>query len=284
MAIDREKIAARLYPEIVDRPGTRWSRRVRRGVSRLFRTIFHAFFLTLYISLIVKPFRRFNRWTREHWRGIALFLVMLMVWASVHVYWYNKLIRLEYDVLTSWAQVQVERQRRYHIQRNVVDLVIGYSEHERALMMDLTELRAKRAPDAADPATPLDDLSPDELDALFPQIMLVAEQYPQLRLTENFQQFSDAIVATETRVADRTADYNRFVNIYTTALHQFPGNLFASIWGFDDYDYYQPRPEASEFAPINYRGRALVPAEPPAPPALPEPAAPAPATSEKEAR
>lgn len=278
MPIDREKMAARLHPEIVERPGMRWSRRLRRGVNRVFRTLFHTVFLTLVITLWVKPFRRLNRWSREHWRGIGVFLIGLIVWGSIHVYWYNKLIRLEYDVLTAWAQVEVEQQRRHHIQKNVVDLVIGYAEHERSLMNDLTELRtrsrARGAPPAGDPAPgSMDALSPAELDALFPDIMLVAEQYPNLRLSENFQQFSEAIIATETRIADRIAEYNRVLNMYTTALRQFPGNIFATIWGFKEYEYYHPERGATEFRPLNYRSKVLRAATPePEPPPEPPPA------------
>lgn len=120
---------------------------------------------------------------------------------------------------------------------------------------------AAGAPDAATPGV-FDGMSAGELDAVFPQIMLMAEQYPRLRLTENFQQLSEAIIATETRVAERIATYNDYVNIYTTALKQFPGNIFGTLWGFEPYDYYQPEVEALGFRPIDYRGQAL---RPPAP-------------------
>ncbi len=272
MPIEREKMAARLYPEVAPSEGTRLLERIRAALCRLARFLRMLVLRTLYLPIRRRLFK-INRWTRKRWRSLAILLVLFMVWGSVHVYWYNKLVMLEYDVLTAWAQIEVEQQRRYHIQKNAVELIIGYADHERSLMLDVTELRARdergaaakpakktRAPSPDDPPAALtlpavEELTPEELNAVFPRIMMIGEQYPNLRLTENFQQVTEAVIATETRIAERIAKYNDVVNMYTTALRQFPGSVFASIWGFEERDYYRPEAGAIEFHPMDYQGR-----------------------------
>ncbi len=225
--------------------------------------------------------RRIVRWTRKHtWKLVSIGL-LLTVWVVAHIYYFNKLVDLEYNVQAAWAQVEAEQQRRFHIQQNVARLVTGYAEHERSLMTRLTELRARAAVSrrdggeaGGDPASlaeapesgagageaaaqsgeppRLVDLSPAELNRIFPQIVFTAEQYPNLRLTENFQQFSTAIVETETRITERIEIYNERVNAYTTALRQFPSNVFGKLWGFDGYAFYVPDSHTVYFHPIQY--------------------------------
>ncbi len=188
-------------------------------------------------------------------------------WILAHLYYFNLLVGLEYDVKASWAQVEVQLERRYHIQQNLTRIVMDYSEYEKEVLTGLIELRtsttaadrAARAADtnkesAAEPtlSDQLKQLTKSELDKLFPDIMLVAEQYPELKLTENFQQFSTAIIDTETKIAERITEYNIAVNAYTTTRTQFPGNLFAATFSFPVSDFYEPDKELLDFEPVTY--------------------------------
>lgn len=231
------RLASRLYPEL--------QRRRKRQI----------------------PFgRRLQMWVSMNIRKIVFVGILLATWMIAHVYWYNKLTDLEYNIQMAWAQVEAEQERRYHIQQDVTRLVVAYAQHERDLMLDLTVLRADatasgdgrahgpsptRAP-KPDAATGLDKLSSDDLGNIFPQIMLVAEQYPNLRLTENFQQFSTAIIETETRITEHIEAYNQEVNTYTTVIKQFPGNIFGTVWGFDYYYFYAPERDDLVFRPVEY--------------------------------
>lgn len=192
------------------------------------------------------------------------------LWIAAHLYYFNLLVDLEYNVKGTWAQVEAQLQRRYHIQQNLSRIVIDYSEYERETLTDLVERRtsamagdrAAKPGDAnrqspSEPSLPppsayLEQLTKSELNKLFPDILLVAEQYPELKLTENFQQFSQAIIDTENQIAQRIMDHNDAVNTYTTTRKQFPGNIFSAIFGFPVYEFYEPDKEHMNFEPVKY--------------------------------
>jgi len=263
MAVQTKQIVRRLYP--LQR------KRVRR--KRLFRPRYYL--------------ERTARWAKRHAWKLSFVGALVIVWIVAHIYYYNRLIDLEYNIQAAWAQVEAEQERRYNIQQDITRLVVGYAEHERDLMTKLTELRtgvrdaraaraastassahdaegaaaeatgaeAEAPSGAAAAARPpaLDQLTPKELNSIFPQILLTAEQYPNLRLTENFQQWSQSVIDTETRIAEHVQQYNERVNQYTTLLKQFPANIFGALWGFEAYDFYLPERETTVFRPVKYQ-------------------------------
>jgi LemA protein len=212
-----------------------------------------------------RTLRRMLRWIRTHMVELTLGAVLLMGWVFGHLYYYNTLVDMEYNVQEAWAQVETQWQRRYHIQQNVTRLVLAYARHERSMMEGLTRMRtrkpgaAKTRPAQEQPdgrleqlAGQLKKLGPKDLNALFPKIQLSAEQYPNLRLSENFQQFSKAIIETENQIATSLQQYNKTVNDYTTVLMQFPGNVFGRACGFKPYDFYIPDRKTIKFSPVRY--------------------------------
>ena len=192
------------------------------------------------------------------------------VWVMVHLYYYNLLVDMECNVQASWAQVEAQLQRRYNIQQNLTQIVMDYSKYEKDTLTELIEIRTsaradgragkapggnRQSPSEAEKKSPsplLGQLTKSELAKLFPDVLLTAEQYPELKLTENFQQFSAAIVDTESKIAEQIMAYNEAVNVYTTARTQFPGNLFGAVFGFPMYDFYEPDKELLNFNPVEY--------------------------------
>lgn len=179
-----------------------------------------------------------------------------LVYAVGQIYYYNRLVDLEYNVDAAWAQVEAQQQRRYHIQKNLTRLVVGYRLHEAETLSSLTQMRTGRTPPAegnaapaaaAEPSAQGDVVSQDQIDKLLARIQVVAEQYPQLRLTENIQQFSASVIESEKEIARLTIEYNNAVNIYTTMLHQFPGKVFGKIVGFKTRHFYKPDAEKLSF-------------------------------------
>ena len=211
----------------------------------------------------IKPVSFWTRtaaWIGDHPAHIGACATVLLIWIGAHLYYYNEFIGRLFRVREAWAQVEAQRQRRYHIQANITNIVIGYARYEKDLMARLTTLRTSMRKEGnltaglfeagqsleASPGS----LSMDQLDGLFSRIMVVAEQYPDLKLTANYQQLSKAIIDTETEIANRIMVHNEAVNAYTTVLHQFPGNIFGWITGFTDMDFYNPQPRALAFNPI----------------------------------
>jgi LemA protein len=245
--METEKLLDRLYPNL--------AKRRRRKV------------------LLAKAALRLRGWSRYLIAGG----VITVLWVVAHLYYYNKLVDLEFNVQEAWAQVEAQWQRRYHIQQNLTRMVIEYARHERELLVRLTTMRMKkedrdaaargatRTQQAGQPgagaAKPdarslralraeLEKLDPKQLNELFPQIQVVAEQYPALRLTENFQQFSKAVVDTENAIVLHVETYNKAVNVYTTVLNQFPAMVFGRLCGFREYDFYRPGRKTLAFRPV----------------------------------
>ena len=156
-----------------------------------------------------------------------------------------------------------------------------YAKHERKIILGVTKMRigeqgrpsatdaAKPAPPAADAAPtaaaaapktaapplpkPVEKMSPNELNKLFPQIQVTAEQYPALRASENFQQFSKALIDVEKEITKQIMTYNERVNAFTTVTQQFPGNIFARVCGFKTYKFYVPERGDIAYRPVDYR-------------------------------
>ncbi|GAB4284486.1 MAG: hypothetical protein Kow0092_38920 [Deferrisomatales bacterium] len=222
----------------------------------------------------------FSEWVRARGWYLLTALLAATLWLAAHLYYYNVLVDMEYNVLEAWAQVEAQMERRHHIQENLALIMADYSRYERDVLTRLTELRAGSvaggeppasqtqgaapAAPAEAPAAPPDGVSPEALrgalaaaapgqvDEALRQIRLVAEQYPQLKLTENFQQFTAAIIENENKITDAIVRYNQVVNDYTTYLGQFPANLFGKILGFKYRDFYVPDRKFLGFKKVDY--------------------------------
>ena len=177
---------------------------------------------------------------RQHTTKLTVAAVVIGAWILAHIYYYNWLYDLETNVQMSYAHIQATEQKRNHIQRNLVRLVRYHAQYERSVMTDLTELRAAEKPAKAETAQ-----------QLLARLDAVAEQYPNLNLGGTVDQFSNIIASTEAEIADRIVQYNEAVNVYTTALGQFPANIFAKPLGFGHYDYYRPKdPSVVEYREV----------------------------------
>ena len=215
------------------------------------------------------------------WR-LATAVLFVMLWVGTHFYYYNVLVDLEYNVQAAWAQVEAQLQRRYHIQQNLTRIMVDYARHERELFTVLTKLRVEPSPAQAGaslapsvgppapevqgpdtqgalaslratPTSPGASISAREFDELFTRLQVVAEQYPQLRLSENFQQFSTAIVETESAIAEQTSAYNDAVNLYSTRMKQYPARFFARLSGFEEYEFFSPKKAALGFEHLEFQ-------------------------------
>ncbi|MDH5674059.1 MAG: LemA family protein [Myxococcales bacterium] len=171
-------------------------------------------------------------------------------WVGSHVYFYNYLINLEFGVKVAWAQVEASQQKRNHIQRNIRRLLLYYADYERRTMGELTELRTGRRaepagqdPTASPPPSAAATQADKSLEDLLGRLSVVAEQYPALQLQQTVDRFSQAVINSETEITQRIMGYNTAVNIYTSALAQFPGRIYGTMLGFELYEFYVPDAE-----------------------------------------
>src|SRR5205823_5302394 len=188
--------------------------------------------------------------------------------ALVLVGMFNKLVRLRNRAENAWAQVDVQLRKRYDLIPNLVETVKGYAAHERGTFEAVTAARtaAQQAQGVAQQAA-----AENVLTQALGRLFAVAENYPQLRATENFQQLQGQLSETEQNIAIARQVYNDTVLTYDNALETLPTSIIAGIFNFRPREYFQAD-EGDRGAPQVSFGTGDAPAAPPAAP--PQPPAP----------
>ena len=175
--------------------------------------------------------------------GIAVLLLLLAVFVVVL---YNRLVRLRNRTENAWAQVDVQLRRRYDLIPNLVEAVKGYASHERATFEEVTKART-----AAQQARTVPEQAEAEnfLTAAIGRLFAVAEDYPELRATENFQQLQAQLEDTEQKIAVSRQVYNDAVLSYDTALETVPTNIVGGLFNFEVKPYFENEEPAVREAP-----------------------------------
>jgi LemA protein len=178
---------------------------------------------------------------------LVVILALLVVVALLLVVLYNRLVRLRNRVDNAWAQVEVQLKRRWDLIPNLVETVKGYAAHERETFEAVTNARAaaQKAQGPAEAAQAEGILS-QALGRLF----AVAEAYPELRATENFQELQAQLSDTENKVAVSRQVYNDTVLTYHNAIQTFPGAVLAGPFGFTPREFFEVEVEAQREAPV----------------------------------
>ena len=178
------------------------------------------------------------------WLVIVIVAVLLV--GALLVVLYNRLVRLRNRAENAWAQVDVQLRRRYDLIPNIVEAVKGYASHERQTFEDVTKART-----AAQQAQTVPEQAQAEniLTQAIGRLFAVAEQYPQLRATENFQQLQAQLAETEGKIAISRQVYNDAVLTYDTALETVPTNIVAGLFNFEERQYFEVEEPAVREAP-----------------------------------
>ncbi len=166
------------------------------------------------------------------WIIAAVVLALLVALALA----YNGLVAKRNRSANAWAQVDVQLRRRYDLIPNLVESVKGYAAHEQETFTAVTEARAA-AQAAEGPAAQAK--AEAALSGALGRLLAVAEAYPALRATENFQQLQAELSETENRIAVSRQVYNDTVLTYNNACQQVPTNLVAGMFGFEPREYFE---------------------------------------------
>src|ERR1051326_4544025 len=169
---------------------------------------------------------------------------------------YNRLVKLSQRTDSQWAQVQNVYQRRADLIPNLVSTVSGAANFEKSTLTDITEARASVGQVKIDPNTaPNDpaklaefDKAQGQLTSALSRLLVVAEQYPQLKATENFQTLQAQLEGTENRISVERGRFNDAVQAYNTAIKSFPANFYSGMFGFHEKPYFAAA-AGSEIAP-----------------------------------
>ena len=179
-------------------------------------------------------------------RNIAIIIAALVIlsllwlWAT-----YNGLVTKEIAVEAQWANVESQYQRRADLIPNLVASVRGYLQFEKDLLTEITELRSRWQ----SAATQEDQIKfGTALDSAIARLLVVVENYPDLKSDTTVVQLMDELAGTENRIAVERMRYNEAVRDFNTAIRRFPGNIVASSFGFEKKLFFSPTP-GSETAP-----------------------------------
>jgi len=181
--------------------------------------------------------------------GWIIALVVVLVIGLWVVAAYNKLVKQRNRVDTAWSHVDVQLQRRLDLIPNLVETVKGYASHERETFESVTQARG--ASTAA--STPAEQAQADNfLTSALRQLFAVAEDYPELRASENFQNLQEDLSDTENKIAVSRQIYNDTVLSYNNTVQQIPTNIVAGLTGFDAREFYDAGPGAQEAPEVTF--------------------------------
>jgi LemA protein len=177
---------------------------------------------------------------------VGILVIFGLVMAGSLFGTHNELVQEREAIKASWAQVDVVLQRRADLIPNLVETVKGYAKHEETAIDSVTSARAA----LGGAQTPKEKLAANgQLDTALSRLLVVVENYPNLKANENFMRLQDELSGTENRIAVERRKYNETVQKYNTDIELFPKNIAAGIWGFKREDAYFQADAASKQAP-----------------------------------
>lgn len=181
--------------------------------------------------------------------GIWIALALVVVVAITGISSYNGLVGINETVNGKWSQVENQLQRRADLIPNLVNTVKGYAAHEQQAIQSIADARAKMA-GAQGPAAKAQ--ANGELNSALSRLLVVAENYPNLKADKNFRALMDELSGTENRIAVARKDYNDVVQVFNTKVRSFPSNIFAGMMGFSSKEYFKADEGAKQVPQVKF--------------------------------
>lgn len=171
---------------------------------------------------------------------------------------YNKMVTMEEGINKSWANVETQYQRRADLIPNLVNTVKGYATYEQETLDQVIEARSR----ATQVTLNAEDITPDrlqqyqqaqgEVSQALGRLMMIAENYPDLKANQNFMELQAQLEGTENRISVARKDFNDASMAYNSYIRKFPANIIAGIFGFDTKSYFEAA-EGTDRAPeVNF--------------------------------
>ena len=177
---------------------------------------------------------------------VVVALIVGGVFAALYFSTYNNIVSLEASADEKWAQVEQELQRRYDLIPNVVNSAKLYIEYEGSVLENITRLRSQWA--TASQSGDVDSINnaTGELESSLSSLIVVFEDYPELEASQIVEDMMIELEGTENRISTERMRYNEAVRDYNVAIKVFPGNFWASGWGFESKAYFEAKVGAED--------------------------------------
>ena len=189
------------------------------------------------------------------WIIAGAVVLILLLWS---VSGYNGLVSMDEQVAGKWANVETQYQRRADLIPNLVNTVKGYATHEKTTLENVVKARSEATQVKVNP----EDLTPERLaefqkaqgnvSAALGRLLMVAENYPQLKANQNFLELQSQLEGTENRITVARKDFNDAAKAYNVAIRRFPKNILAAIFGFDKKSYFEAESGAEKAPEVQF--------------------------------
>jgi len=182
----------------------------------------------------------------------ALIILLLLVLLPVVfvIVQYNWLVSLRNYISESWSNVDTELKRRYDLIPNLVATVKGYAAHEKEVLERVTKLRERCVANNGSPAEQARD--ENQLVGALKQMLVVVENYPQLKADQHYLKLQQELITTENRIQAARRFYNGNVRDYLNKCETFPSNLVAQMFGFQPHEFFSVPPSVKEVPDVEF--------------------------------
>lgn len=194
-------------------------------------------------------------------KGLIILAIVVAVVFSIFLWAknaYNGMVEQQEAVESAWSQVENVYQRRADLIQNLVATVKGYAAHEQQTLENVVSARAKATQMTVDP-TKLDDASikkfqdaQGELGNAIGRLLMVTENYPDLKASENFKDLQIQLEGTENRISTERNRFNETAKEYNTTIRRFPNNIFAGMFGFERKPYFEAKEGADQAPKVEF--------------------------------
>ncbi len=189
--------------------------------------------------------------------GILILFAILIIGSGIGIY--NGLVKKDEGVKEAWGQVQNQYQRRFDLIPNLVETVKGFAKQEQTVLIGVTEARAKVGQMNISPevlnnpqAFKQFQSAQDNLSGALSRLMVVVEQYPQLKSDQNFLQLQAQLEGTENRIAVERKRFNEVVQEFNTTVRTFPTSAIAGMFGFQQKPYFEAQAGAEQVPKVKF--------------------------------
>ena len=166
----------------------------------------------------------------------VVFLVILVVIAVVLIGMYNSLVQLRVRCDTAWSDIDVQLKRRHDLIPNLVETVKGYAAHEKGTFENIAKFRSQ----AMQATTPEGKaVAESQLSGALKSLFAVAENYPELKASEEFTQLQGSVSQTENSIQNSRSNYNAAAQDLNTKIQVFPANILAGMFGFQGRQFFE---------------------------------------------
>ena len=176
---------------------------------------------------------------------VGVVVILIMMFSGT----YNSLVSKEEEVDGKLSDISVQLERRADLIPNLVSTVKGYAKHEQAVIDSVTDARSKLV--NADDAEEMAEAN-QELTSAINKLLVIVENYPDLKANTNFIQLQDELAGTENRISVARNDYNEAVKDYNKTIKSFPKNILAGMFDFDEKEYFEAKESSNEVPEVSF--------------------------------